>query len=295
MSVVLVGVDGSSQSQDAVAVGARLAAAREDELVLVHVHPYGALRSLLKDDEYNQLVRDVVEKALADAALHAPSCSVRMEIVADRSAAAGLHRLAALGDVRMIVVGSSHRGLVGRVVPGGVAQRLLSGAPCPVVVAPGGWAESPRRQLEVMACGFDASDDSRAAWREACVLGAALRWTVRVIAVHQRIAFGSVPASMSASWISVNDQLRDELRRDLHDLIATAPDDVHAEASFLEGDPAAMLNDASEALELLVVGSRGYGPLGSVLLGSVAGRLIVSAACPVMVVPRPSPEASASP
>src|SRR4051812_38065434 len=110
MSSVLVGVDGSSQSRDAVAVAGRLAAARHDELVLVHVHPYGALKSLLRNDDYNGLVRDVVEKALADASLHAPSSSVRMEIVGDRSPAAALHRLAAVGDARMIVVGSSQRG-----------------------------------------------------------------------------------------------------------------------------------------------------------------------------------------
>lgn len=294
MSIVLVGVDGSAQSADAVAVAGRLAAAREDELVLVYVHPYGALRSLLKDDEYHQLVRDVVEKAQGDAALHAPTVSVRMEILGDRSPAGGLHRLAARDDARMIVVGSSHRGSVGRVVSGGVAQRLLSGAPCPVVVPPRGWAESSPRQLGVMGCGFDASNDSWAALQAACVLGAALRSTVRVIAVHQRIAFGSIPASMSTSWISVNDQLRDELRRDLHDAIATAPADVRAEACFVEGDPAAALSDASEALDLLVVGSRGYGPLGSVLLGSVGSSLIVRAACPVMVVPRHGTEASTS-
>ena len=39
-------------------------------------------------------------------------------------------------------------------------------------------------------------------------------------------------------------------------------------------------------LDLLVVGSRSYGPLGAVLLGAVTRRLIHLAECPVMVVPR---------
>ena len=39
-------------------------------------------------------------------------------------------------------------------------------------------------------------------------------------------------------------------------------------------------------MDLLVVGSRGYGPLRRVLLGSVSSELMHSAPCPVMVVPR---------
>jgi hypothetical protein len=36
----------------------------------------------------------------------------------------------------------------------------------------------------------------------------------------------------------------------------------------------------------MIVGSRGYGPYRAVLLGSVSGRLVREAACPVLVVPR---------
>jgi hypothetical protein len=42
----------------------------------------------------------------------------------------------------------------------------------------------------------------------------------------------------------------------------------------------------TEALDVMVVGSRGYGPLKAVLLGGVSGQVIRSAACPVIVVPR---------
>ena len=43
--------------------------------------------------------------------------------------------------------------------------------------------------------------------------------------------------------------------------------------------------DVSRDLDLLVCGSRGGGPLRSVLLGSVTERLLRSAACPVVIVP----------
>jgi nucleotide-binding universal stress UspA family protein len=37
-----------------------------------------------------------------------------------------------------------------------------------------------------------------------------------------------------------------------------------------------------------VTGSRGYGPLGRVVVGSVSNRLMTASACPVLVVPRGS-------
>jgi nucleotide-binding universal stress UspA family protein len=61
---------------------------------------------------------------------------------------------------------------------------------------------------------------------------------------------------------------------------------VPVEAETLVGDPAGILRDFSEGLDLLVVGSRGYGPLRAVLLGSVSRRLMTEAHCPVIVVPR---------
>ena len=53
------------------------------------------------------------------------------------------------------------------------------------------------------------------------------------------------------------------------------------EPFFAVGNPAEILADASEELDLLVLGSRGYGPLHSVLVGGVAGRVVREAACPV--------------
>jgi nucleotide-binding universal stress UspA family protein len=54
----------------------------------------------------------------------------------------------------------------------------------------------------------------------------------------------------------------------------------------LEGDPMIALAAASRNLDLLIVGSRSYGPLGAVLLGAVTRRLASAAECPFMVVPR---------
>lgn len=51
------------------------------------------------------------------------------------------------------------------------------------------------------------------------------------------------------------------------------------------GEPAEALAAASNDLDLLVCGSRGCGPIRSLLLGSTSHSLVRNAACPVLIVP----------
>ena len=61
---------------------------------------------------------------------------------------------------------------------------------------------------------------------------------------------------------------------------------VRSHIEVLVDGPVVALERFSHDVDLLVCGSRGYGPLGSVLLGGVSRRLVHRAACPVLVVPR---------
>jgi nucleotide-binding universal stress UspA family protein len=61
---------------------------------------------------------------------------------------------------------------------------------------------------------------------------------------------------------------------------------VDVERDLHVDDPADVLLRISEHVDLLVCGSRGYGPLRSVLLGGVSRRLVDEAQCPVLVLPR---------
>jgi nucleotide-binding universal stress UspA family protein len=63
-------------------------------------------------------------------------------------------------------------------------------------------------------------------------------------------------------------------------------DEVEVERVLRSGDPAAELALEAVELDLLVVGSRGHGPLGETLLGSVSSELVRTAPCPVLVMPR---------
>jgi nucleotide-binding universal stress UspA family protein len=78
--------------------------------------------------------------------------------------------------------------------------------------------------------------------------------------------------------------VREERRADLERAAAAVPDAAVAEALLLDGPAGRALAKASEDLDLLVCGSRGY--VGSVLLGSVSHHLVRTAACPLLVVPR---------
>ena len=51
-------------------------------------------------------------------------------------------------------------------------------------------------------------------------------------------------------------------------------------------DPADGLEAASKRVDLLVMGSRAYGPARAVMLGGVSRRVTASAGSPVLVLPR---------
>jgi nucleotide-binding universal stress UspA family protein len=54
----------------------------------------------------------------------------------------------------------------------------------------------------------------------------------------------------------------------------------------VDGDPVHELTRAGEEADVLIVGSRGHGPIGAVLTGSVSSRLARTASCPLIIVPR---------
>jgi nucleotide-binding universal stress UspA family protein len=72
--------------------------------------------------------------------------------------------------------------------------------------------------------------------------------------------------------------------------MASARDRVGAAGATVDvlvGEPVHTLREVAAVSDLLVVGSRGHGVLGSVLLGGVSGPLAAHADGPVLVVPRP--------
>jgi nucleotide-binding universal stress UspA family protein len=77
-----------------------------------------------------------------------------------------------------------------------------------------------------------------------------------------------------------------EAEATLQSAIAEFGAEVEVETDVLFQDPGHALVAASANLDLLVMGSRGRGPIKSVVFGSVSRHVTASASCPVLVLPR---------
>ena len=144
MTKIIVAVDESQGSRDAIALASTLAGVTGSTLTFANVFPYDLEPSRAANGEFEEYLRQDSRELLERLRDAHGNASVELKAVANASAAHGLHELAEREDADLIVVGSTHTGRAGRVLPGSTAERLLHGAPCPVAVAPKGYAERPR-------------------------------------------------------------------------------------------------------------------------------------------------------
>jgi len=279
---IIVGYDGREEAGDAVALARVLAAPLGARIVLGYVYPLW--RPLSNDSEYVAAARAEADAALAGAAV---GDDVERVAVPAPSAAHGLHDLANERHAQLVVVGASRHAGVGRVVPGSVGQKLLHGSPCAVAIAPRGYA-AEANHLRVIQVAFDLTDESEAALRKAAEIAVAEGATIRVVAVVDPVEYGYTPV-LGSYAISYADGLKKELEERTRALVDELPSEVRADAKVQRGNVCAhILGEAKNGVNLLVMGSRGYGPFQSVLAGSVSSRVIDGAPCPVLVVPRGS-------
>ena len=278
---ILVGYDDSDQAKDALAFGKQLADATGAELVVAGVfvvHPmwHGGIDPTIRDEE-------VIFARKLEAA--ANSVHAAAEPVPSTSPARGLHEIAEETNADLIVVGSTHRGRIGRVVAGSVGVALLHGAPCAVAIAPRGYRERAR-EISAIAVGFDGSAEAGLALMAASELAAATGAKLKLISVAEPPVVGTGKGGTDG-WDALKDAIEERTRDQLADARQTVPDGIEVETTLIGGDPVEALISAAETSgTILVVGSRAYGPLRRVLLGSVSTSLVRSAPCPLIVTPR---------
>jgi nucleotide-binding universal stress UspA family protein len=282
----MVGYNGTEEALDALALGQNLADAIGAELILggvVQLERSSVGFSDLAREQAEDL-RTLLEDAVEDGAQLAAS----LKVVAARSPAPGLYKLANREAVDLMVLGSSRRGALGRVFAGSMSERLLHGAQCSVAVAPRGFRNEARREPRVVGVGFDGRPESHRALQHALAIAKESEAALRVFAVQDPKTRFRHPSSPEYGVPGAALQTeREYLENGLNETLDQLPPSVRAQGSVLDGSPAEMLNAAAEGgMDLLVVGSRGYGPLKRVLLGGVSSALVRSAPCPVLVVPR---------
>ena len=280
---ILIGYDGSDEARDALSLGAALAARLSATPVLATCIEGASGQG--KDPT------DVAEALFDDAVAHAPALageSVGRLTKVGVSGAAGLLDLASAEDIDLIAIGSTHRGPVGRVLPGSTALRLVSDGRFPVAIATRGLAGEAIASGEV-AIAYDGSEEASNALRFAISLASQTDAPVRVLSALGSQAEESAPALLDRvgdSGAGDAAEQRDILRRRVERALEYLPAGLGVERVFVEGSPTrAIPNYEMAPSALLVTGSHGRGPLRSLIFGSVSDALADASPWPLIVVP----------
>jgi nucleotide-binding universal stress UspA family protein len=289
VSTIIIGVDASERSEDAIAFGRRLADVAGAHVVVATAYPYSdvpsrasstAFRNALREDALStaRRMRDRLERINDD--------DTTISIAAEPSPAKTLHHAAHAERASLVIVGSSHTGRAGRVLPGSTGERLLHRAPCSVAVVPKDYRTHADDAIRRIGVAYDGSDEARAAVSAAVALARALEAELEIIGVVSTEYF-TTPALMGAEGIAtVRRDIEEHVQKSIDAAVAEIPEDIAARGVKVTGDAAELLTAQSAKLDVLVMGSRGYGPLHSVIAGGLSGRVLRSAHCPVIVVPR---------
>ncbi|WP_380164902.1 universal stress protein [Jannaschia sp. R86511] len=307
---VVVGVDGSPEA--ARAVGWALSYARDAGLGLHLVHAYGgggaaALRQELAAQGaaagHAAVARRTLDEALADARAQAgPAGSTGPAADGEAGTAEGsghevpvdgaLHLGSAAGALReasrtaaLVVVGSrGHGGLTGLLL-GSVAVPVSAHAACPVVVVRGTEPLTAAAAAPVVV-GVDGSGESTQAvgfalaeaQRHGCPLHVVMAWDELWIGAPELQA----PIPTAA-------ELQEDAVRMVSETLAGWSDvypDVRVTRVVERGRAAPVLLREAVGARLVVVGSRGRGGFGGLLLGSTSQTLLHRSPVDVAVVRR---------
>lgn len=281
---LVVGYAGDRAGRDAVALATAIARATGAELTIVF--PYHPLLSPVPASVAEERVRGELRSMLGDrypvqARYHWSTASWPIR---------ALQELASHESADLIVFGAAQERLERRHLS--LMERVVHGAPCAVVVAPAGYANAGDAAMLRVGVGFADSPEGHAAIALARELADHVQGELRIIAgsglspALARYAFSS--PSLPTVEEEMCTQIEANLRRVSSEILGARLDAGGVELEVHRGDPSRVLADASRSLDLLVLGSRAYGPLRHTLLGSVSADVMRSARCPVMVLPRGS-------
>ncbi|HET8661359.1 MAG TPA: universal stress protein [Micromonosporaceae bacterium] len=285
---VVVGVDGSAESFEALDLAAEEAAGRVTPLVVVHAYPgHRHVAEAACAPEWVQAwdaPRRLLATAVARVGAEHPGLAVDGELLSGDPAETLIRRSA---EACLVVVGHRRGGLRHGVPLGWVAPRVAALAASPVLVhrplGAGAVARSPRPVLVAVDGPVGSDPLVEFAFAEADLRGAPLT----ALYVWPQPP-GAEPAGIHPETYSYDDA-RDEAERMLAEALAgwsgKYPDvEIHREVRH-SLDVVRTVRDASASAQLVVVGRCRHRRLTRMLLGSVSHAMVQGAGCPVAVIP----------
>ena len=281
---IVVGVDGSPDSENAVVWAAREAIMRDVPLTLAHIRPSARTYTWYELSISEELEKISVQRgaeildnarAVAERAVAGQGVLSLREHTDEGNAVWLMTDLSK--DARMLVVGSRGLGRVGRVLLGSVSASLIRHAHCPVaVIHPR--EEQPSAQAPVVV-GVDGSSASEAA--VAVAFDEASWRGVDLVAVHAWSDF-VIDLYPADEWTVFEPQAQEVLSERLAGWQERYPD-VTVRRVVVRDRPDRQLLQQAASAQLVVVGSHGRGGLTGMLLGSISRRVAESADVPVIV------------
>ncbi len=272
---VIVGVDGRPNGRDAIALALRLLA-DGGRLTLANIHAgagnptHASTPGRLTEEK--EASHALLERERAEADVQAELISY-----AANSPGRGLHSLAEEQGADLLVVGSCSRGPVGRVLLGDDTRGALNGSPCAVAVATRGYAEHPV-PIAAIGVGYDGSPESEIALskaREVAERYHAVVHALEVVAIPNYALTGFAAPALGEGI--------EKMLTEANERMAVI-EGVEGRAVYgLAGEELATFGDE---VQLLVLGSRGYGPVKRLILGSTSDYLERHGRCSLLVLPR---------
>jgi nucleotide-binding universal stress UspA family protein len=270
---IIIGIDGHDGGADALALAGRLAD-DDTRLVAVCVAVLDARVSRAVSLDYDAIVVEGADGVAAAAAAADPRIETVPAVAG--SAAAGVHDVAERVGADLVVIGSCRRGRIGRILSGDDTREIVRAAPCPVAVAPIGYAQADK-PITAVGVGYDGGPEAAAALALARWLAARAGTRPRAVDIVSAPNWALAPGG--AVYLGLEEERRAAQER------LDALEGVDGEART--GSAFQGLRAFSREVDVVVVGSRRQGALGRIVLGSASESLLGGAECPLIIVPRP--------